>query len=162
MQEQSATGGILDDTGKRGAIRSGPMSSVAPSKSGQTPELEIKSILLLDDDQELADTLKALLESHNFVVTTVSNGADGLREIMDMDFDVILCDLLMPHMPGDMFYLAVQKTKPHLCKRFIFITGHSNNPRVAEFLQRIDGLAVFKPVPAEELVRMISLVLQRA
>jgi hypothetical protein len=61
-----------------------------------------------------------------------------------------------------MFYLAVQKTKPHLSKRFIFITGHSNNPRVAEFLERIDGLAVFKPVPAEELVRMISLVLQRA
>jgi DNA-binding response OmpR family regulator len=138
------------------------MSSHAPGKTGETPELDIKSILLLDDDQELADTLKALLESHNFVVTIVSTGADGLREIMAMDFDVILCDLLMPHMPGDMFYLAVQKTKPHLSKRFIFITGHSNNPRVAEFLERIDGLAVFKPVPAEELVRMISLVLQRA
>jgi DNA-binding response OmpR family regulator len=138
------------------------MISDASSESAHTPDLEIKSILLLDDDQELADTLKQLLEAHNFVVTTVSNGADGLREIMAMDFDVILCDLMMPHMPGDMFYLAVQKTKPHLCKRFIFITGHSNNPRVAEFLERIDGLAVFKPVPAEELVRTISLVLQRA
>jgi|SRR5688500_9445828 len=138
------------------------MSSAAPNRSAETPEdLEIKSILLLDDDQELADTLKLLLEAHNFVVTTASNGADGLREIMAMDFDVILCDLLMPHMPGDMFYLAVQKTKPHLCKRFIFITGHSNNPRVAQFLSRVDGLAMFKPVPSEELVRMISLVLKR-
>ena len=138
------------------------MSSAAPNRSAETPEdLEIKSILLLDDDQELADTLKLLLEAHNFVVTTASNGADGLREIMAMDFDVILCDLLMPHMPGDMFYLAVQKTKPHLCKRFIFITGHSNNPRVAQFLHRVDGLAMFKPVPSEELVRMISLVLKR-
>jgi DNA-binding NarL/FixJ family response regulator len=80
---------------------------------------------------------------------------------MAMDFDVIVCDLMMPHMPGDMFYLAVQKTKPHLCKRFIFITGHNNNPRVVDFLKRVDGLAVFKPVPSEELVRMISLVLKR-
>jgi hypothetical protein len=33
----------------------------------ETSELEIKSILLLDDDELLADTLKLLLESHNFV-----------------------------------------------------------------------------------------------
>jgi DNA-binding response OmpR family regulator len=138
------------------------MSSAAPRRSAENPEeLEIKSILLLDDDEELAETLKQLLEAHNFVVTTASNGADGLREIMAMDFDVIVCDLMMPHMPGDMFYLAVQKTKPHLCKRFIFITGHNNNPRVVDFLKRVDGLAVFKPVPSEELVRMISLVLKR-
>jgi DNA-binding response OmpR family regulator len=138
------------------------MSSAAPRRSAENPEeLEIKSILLLDDDEELAETLKQLLEAHNFVVTTASNGADGLREIMAMDFDVIVCDLMMPHMPGDMFYLAVQKTKPHLCKRFIFITGHNNNPRVVDFLKRVDGLALFKPVPSEELVRMISLVLKR-
>ena len=137
------------------------MTAGAPEPTTTTSELDIKSILLLDDDQELADTLKELLEAHNFVVTTAANGADGLREVMAFDFDVIVCDLMMPHMPGDMFYLAVQKTKPHLCKRFIFITGHSNNPRVAEFLQKVDGLAVFKPVLSEELIRMISLVLKR-
>jgi len=137
------------------------MTEAAPESAAATPELEIKSILLLDDDQELADTLKALLESHNFVVTTVTNGAEGLREIMAFDFDVILCDMMMPHMRGDMFYLAVQKTKPYLCKRFIFVTGHSNDRRVTEFLQQVNGLALFKPVLTEELIRMISLVLKR-
>lgn len=127
----------------------------------ETSELEIKSILLLDDDQELADTLKSLLESHNFVVTTASNGADGLREVMALDFDVIICDLLMPHMPGDMFYLAVQKVKPALAQRFIFITGHSDNEKVASFLEKTEGLVLFKPVSTEELVEMISLVLKR-
>ena len=62
----------------------------------ETSELEIKSILLLDDDELLADTLKLLLESHNFVVTVVNNGLDGLREVMNLDFDVIICDMLMP------------------------------------------------------------------
>ena len=33
----------------------------------------------------------------------------------------------MPTMAGDMFYLAVQKTKPQLCSRFLFVTGHADN-----------------------------------
>jgi len=133
-----------------------------PSNKGtEPPELEIKSILLLDDDMELVEALKALLESQNFLVTTVENGADGLREIMSLDFDVIICDLVMPHMPGDMFYLAVKKTKPHLCNRFIFITGYSENPRVDQFLKGVNGLVLIKPVLADELVNAISLVLKQ-
>jgi CheY-like chemotaxis protein len=127
----------------------------------ESSELEIKSILLLDDDQELADTLKALLEAHNFVVTTVGNGAEGLREIMAFDFDIIICDMEMPHMRGDLFFLAVQKTKPYLCKRFIFITAHRDDPRVSEFLQKINGFVLFKPVLTEDLIREISLALKR-
>jgi DNA-binding NtrC family response regulator len=139
-----------------------PMPGPSTSVPGEeTSELEIKSILLLDDDVELANALKELLESRNFVVTTVSNGAEGLREVMALDFDVIICDMLMPHMPGDMFYTAVQKVKPHLARRFIFITGHQDNPKITDFLKRIDALVLFKPAPTEELIRLISLVLKR-
>jgi DNA-binding response OmpR family regulator len=124
-------------------------------------ELDIKNILLVDDDEELADTLKLLLESRNFIVTTARNGADALREVMAFDFDVIICDLLMPKMPGDMFYLAVQKSKPQMTQRFVFVTGHADNPKVDAFLKSVDGLVIFKPVLTEELVRMISFVLNR-
>ena len=137
------------------------MQTSVSNNSAETSDLDIKSILLLDDDVELADTLKALLESRNFVVTTASNGVEGLREVMDMDFDVIICDMVMPSLPGDMFYLAVQKTKPHLCDRFVFITGHSDNPRVDAFLKKTNGFVLIKPVLTEELVPMISQVLQR-
>ena len=134
------------------------MSSARPLAPS---ELDIKSILLLDDDTELADTLKLLLESRNFVVTTVGNGGEGLREVQEVDFDVIICDMMMPTMPGDMFYLAVQKLKPALAKRFLFVTGHGDNPKVNAFLGSIDALVLFKPVLTEDLVRMVSLVLQR-
>src|SRR3954453_3527428 len=120
--------------------------------------LDIKNILLVDDDVDLAHALKGLLEARNYLVTTVSNGAEALREVMEMDFDVIVCDMMMPEMPGDMFYLAVQKTKPDLCKRFLFITGHAGNPKVDAFLKQHDGVVMHKPVKAEELVRMIALV----
>ena len=124
--------------------------------------LDIKNILLVDDDVQLAHALKDLLEAHNFLVTTVSNGAEALREVMSMDFDVIVCDMMMPQMPGDMFYLAVQKTKPDLARRFLFITGHGDNPKVDSFLKGINGLVIFKPVKTDELVRMIGLVMSRS
>src|SRR3954464_10817299 len=125
-------------------------------------ELEIKNILLVDDDVDLAYALKALLESHNFLVTTVQDGREALREVMTMNFDCIVCDMMMPQMPGDMFYLAVKKTKPELSRRFLFITGHANNPKVDAFLKSHEGLVVYKPVKTEELVQMISLVMKRA
>jgi DNA-binding response OmpR family regulator len=125
--------------------------------------LDIKSILLLDDDVDLADTLKKLLETHNFVVTTVGNGVEGVREIMRFDFDLIMCDMMMPHMPGDMFYFAVERTKPHLCPRFIFITGYPDKPEVVHFLSGLpDGVVLHKPMSDEELIRTISFVLKRS
>ena len=125
-------------------------------------DLDIKSILLLDDDIELADTLKALLESRNFLVTTVKNGVEGLHEVMSLDFDVVMCDMMMPTMPGDMFYLAVQRTKPHLCNRFIFITGHSGNPKIDDFLKKVDAIVLYKPVSTKDLVNAISFVLKQS
>ena len=125
-------------------------------------EIEIKSILLVDDDTDLADTLKELLESRNFIVAVQPNGAAALREVQAIDYDVIVCDMMMPKMAGDMFYLAVKKIKPELTSRFVFITGHADNPKVDGFLKSIDALVLFKPVLMEELVEMISLVLKRS
>ena len=105
-------------------------------------ELEIKKILLVDDDVGLAAALKELLEGHNYLVTSAYNGMEALREVMESDFDVIVCDMMMPQMPGDMFYLAVKKTKPELCDRFLFITGHVDNLKIDDFLRTHDGLVV--------------------
>jgi CheY-like chemotaxis protein len=145
-----------------------PLPRVPPTASTTTPEklvkdteLCIKSILLIDDDLLLAETLKQLLEAHNFVVTVVHNGVEGICEVMKLDFDVILCDLMMPQMPGDMFYLAVQKAKPHLASRFIFITGHGKNQRLKTFLNQVNGLVLSKPASTQELIRAISLVITR-
>lgn len=123
-------------------------------------ELEIKSILLLDDDIELADTLKELLDRRNYLVTTVKNGVEGLREIMAFDFDVILCDIKMPAMAGDMFFLAVQKTKPELANRVIFVTAYANDPEIEKFTIETGRPTLVKPVQIEDLVQAIGMVLQ--
>ena len=133
----------------------------AAAMADSTTELDIKNILLVDDDVELADSLRALLEAHNFVVTTAKNGVEGIKEVMGLDFDAIVCDMVMPGMAGDMFFLAVQRTKPELCKRFVFITAHSGDAKVDTFIRSVDGLVLFKPVRIDDLVRMIGLAIKR-
>jgi len=138
------------------------MAAPQDAPSQEETSHDIKSILLLDDDIDLADTLKNLLETHNFVVTTVPNGVEGLKEVMEFDFDIVMCDMMMPHMPGDMFYFAVQRTKPHLCSRFIFITGYPDKPEVVHFISGLkDPMVLNKPVSNDDLIRTISIVLKR-
>jgi DNA-binding NtrC family response regulator len=117
-----------------------------------------KTMLLLDDDSEFTEILKAELEANNFSVICVKNGVSGLKKIMIEDFDVILCDMVMPNLPGDMFYLAVQRIKPHLCKRFIFMTGHKGEKKIDEFIRSVHGIMLWKPFQFHDLLEAVTIV----
>ena len=121
-----------------------------------------KSVLLLDDESDLSEVLKAYLEEHGFRVICVKNGVEGLKKIIEQDFDVILCDMMMPQLPGDMFYIAVERVKPQLSKRFVFMTGHKNDKKIDEFIRRVKGLMLFKPFQPHELIEMINVVLKKS
>lgn len=118
-----------------------------------------RRILMLEDEIEFSKIIKELLESHGCVVTCVGSGTEGFKCVMTQDFDIILCDLLMPTLPGDMFYLAIEKTRPKLCKRFIFISGHRADPRWEAFIKKINGIILWKPFPTDELLATIDRVL---
>jgi CheY-like chemotaxis protein len=142
-----------------GAVKLRGMSQTEPlSQEASSQELEIRSVLVLEDDVQQALLLKAILEDEDFMVTTVEHGVDGLREIMAFDFDAIVCDMMMPKMPGDMFYLAVSRAKPHLCQRFVFITGYVDDPKINEFMERVHGHVLHKPLKPDDLVRTIKRV----
>ncbi len=118
-------------------------------------------ILIVEDDQDFAGMLQMYLESNGFQITCVPNGAEGLRQIMQQEFDIILCDLMMPTLPGDMFYVAVERTKAHLCKRFIFMTGFGTDPKWSGFLKKVRGVVLSKPFPMNDLLIAITGVLHQ-
>ncbi len=118
----------------------------------------IKRVLVVEDSPDQALMLKDYLESYFYNVRVASNGVEALRAIMEEDHDVILCDVVMPNMAGDMFYYAVQRVKPELCERIIFITGHQENPRVKEFLNRVGGSVLMKPFHLDDVLEMILLL----
>jgi CheY-like chemotaxis protein len=108
-------------------------------------ESKHKTVLVLEDNAAFADTLKDALESFAYRVTVVPTGAEGVQQILASDFDAIVCDMVMPNFPGDMFYLAVQRSRPHLCQRFIFITGDQDNPKIVQFIKQSGCVALWKP-----------------
>jgi CheY-like chemotaxis protein len=121
---------------------------------------ESRHILVVEDDSELAGMLDYFLRSRGYRVTGVSNGVDGLRAVMAEDYDAILCDMVMPQMPGDMFYMAVRRVRPQLCERFIFVTAHQERPRVKEFLNQVREMVLRKPFNLEDLAVLLDRLFQ--
>jgi CheY-like chemotaxis protein len=118
---------------------------------------ESNKILVLEDEETVSAFIKFALEPRNEIVA-VCDGVDGVRNIQKSDFDVIICDMMMPRLPGDMFYAAVERIKPHLCSRFIFMTGYTKDEKIQEFISRIDGLMLHKPFKYGDLLEMIAFV----
>jgi len=121
-------------------------------------ESKHKTVLVLEDNAAFADTLKDALESFGYRVTVVPTGAEGVQQILASDFDAIVCDMVMPNFPGDMFYLAVQRSRPHLCQRFIFITGDQDNPKIVQFIKQSGCVALWKPFEMRRLFDALEFV----
>ena len=116
----------------------------------------LKRILLLEDDPAFKEIMTDFLRENGCHVVAVQNGVEGVHEVLASDFDVILCDMLMPTLPGDMFYRAVERMRPHLCDRFIFMTGYRGNSKVNEFIDQVKGTVLTKPFQVDDLLELIA------
>jgi DNA-binding NtrC family response regulator len=116
-------------------------------------------ILVVDEDIELALTFQALLQVHDYRASTAGNGVEALKMLKESDVDAVLCDLSMPELTGDLFYNKVGLVRPHLLKRFIFITANADNPLYETFLRRIKAPVLAKPVSFDRLLEKLKSVL---
>ena len=121
-----------------------------------------RTILMLEDDDAFSEIFGAYLIGEGFTVERVPNGAEGLKKVMARDFDVIVCDMMMPGFPGDMFYLAVSRTKPQLLSRFIFMTGYQGDRKINDFIRRIRGVVLWKPFQFRQMLERIDEVLAKS
>ena len=117
-----------------------------------------RKVLLLEDDPQFREIMREFLATSGFHVVAVQNGVEGVHEVLASDFEVILCDMMMPTLPGDMFFRAVERMRPHLCERFIFMTGHRGSPKVNEFIRTVNGSMLAKPFQVDDLLEMIAFV----
>ena len=116
-----------------------------------TPRGPGRRVLLLEDRDDFREVLHDHLVFCSFEVTSVPSGVEGLREIMKGTFDLIICDMMMPQVGGEMFYWAVTRVRPAAAQRFIFFTGHQNNPAINFFFRRVNATVLIKPFKLKEL-----------
>lgn len=117
-----------------------------------------RKVLLLEDDPAFKDIMSDFLRESGFEVVAVVNGVEGVHQVLASDFEVILCDMMMPTLPGDMFFRAVERMRPHLCERFIFMTGHRGNKKVNDFISSVNGTILTKPFHVDDLLEMIAFI----
>jgi CheY-like chemotaxis protein len=127
----------------------------------QGPSAPALKVLLLEDRDDFRAVLRDYLVSCSYHVTSVSSGIEGLREIMKARFDLIICDMMMPRMGGEMFYWAATRVRPATRERFIFFTGHKNNPAIAFFFRRINARVLFKPFKLAALDSAIDDIIRK-
>jgi CheY-like chemotaxis protein len=119
-------------------------------------------VLLLEDRTDFRNVLHEYLVSCSYQVTSVQSGTEGLRQVLKERFDLIICDMLMPKMGGEMFYWAVTRVRPATRERFIFFTGHKNRPSIDFFFRRIGATVLFKPFKLRALDSAIAEVFRKA
>ena len=67
-----------------------------------------KTILVVDDDEDIRELLKDALEDKGYVVRVAENGRVGLESLQQLDHPcMVLLDLLMPVMTGNELYDAM-------------------------------------------------------
>src|SRR6059036_4097235 len=96
--------------------------------------LELKAVLVVDDDQQLASALQWILADENFLVDVAFDGEQAMMKVKAHEYDAVICDLKMPKLRGDEFYLKARALRPALSDRFIFITGYATDPVLRSFL----------------------------
>lgn len=117
--------------------------------------LELKAILVVDDDKQLASALQWILADENFLVDVAHNGEEALLKVQALEYDAIICDMMMPRLRGDEFYLQAVHLRPALRKRFVFMTGFAADPNVREFLTGHDVEFLVKPFPVQRMIKRV-------
>ncbi len=133
-----------------------------PQSDDLTPHghtLPLKAILLVDDDRQLATALQWILADENFLVDVAFDGEEALLKVKTHAYDAVICDLKMPHVRGDEFYLCAQKLRPNLADSFIFITGYATDPQVRHFLIEQEVKFLVKPFPISGLIHCVKQLL---
>jgi DNA-binding response OmpR family regulator len=117
--------------------------------------LELKAILVVDDDKQLASALQWILADENFLVDIAFDGEEAALKVKAHEYDAVICDLKMPRLRGDEFYLKAREIRPSLADRFIFITGFAADANIALFLNKYEVKYLVKPFAIQVLINCV-------
>jgi two-component system NtrC family sensor kinase len=133
---------------------------VAASAESLTPEVRgAARVLVVDDEAEIADLVRAMLQGAGYAVELAASGAAALRLLESAHFDAIVSDLRMPDIDGAALWRLVQQRDAGLARRMLFVTGDTLSPAAQQFLQTSRCAALDKPFGKTELLAAVQRLL---
>ena len=132
-----------------------PVPAVAaPTASASPPRARI---LIVDDEVALTSAMRRQLR-RNHDVTVLNDGAAAMAAILDHDYDVILCDLMMPGADGMAVLEAVSQQRPEKAARMILMTAGILQDPIRERVHEAGAHVLDKPVPLDTLLTVIDAI----
>lgn len=116
-------------------------------------------ILVCDDEELIRNVIKEYLTLDSYVVDEASDGKEAVEKAKATNYDLIIMDIMMPHMDG---YLACKEIKKFKNVPFIMLSARSEEyDKLIGFDLGIDDY-VTKPFSPKELVARVKAVLKRS
>jgi signal transduction histidine kinase len=140
-------------------VEAPPVAERAGRAAEALPSVRRRTILVVDDEPEIAAVLAEMLSTDGHEVETAGNGRIALARLRERTYDLILSDLRMPELDGAGLYRELERERPELLSRLIFLTGDELGGETTEFLQRTGAQALAKPFDADDVRRVVQRVL---
>lgn len=128
---------------------------IHPNSQGPEPSLLPQEatgalrILAIDDDELVLKSMERLLSRDGHDVTLAKSGTEAIHLLNSgSDFDLILSDLMMPHLDGPSIHAYLRANRPQYLDRIIFCTAGVLTSQSREFIGRPDVRVLHKPVSA--------------
>lgn len=117
-------------------------------------------ILLVEDDYDLNNLVKTILEKNGYMVTNFYNTKDALKSMENKVFDLIVSDIMMPEIDGFEFAKSIRENDKNI--PILFMTAKDEfEDKLRSYSIGVDDYMV-KPIDIKELVLRIGALLRRA
>lgn len=120
---------------------------------------EGKHVLVVDDEEDVRDTLHNVLKSMNYIPYVASGGAEALDVIHNNKIDVVLSDLYMPEMDGIELLKKVRSENKQII--FLMITAHPTIETAVEAIKKGAYDYLTKPFHIEEVRLKINRAIEK-
>src|SRR5947209_12443638 len=101
-----------------------PEAAVIPRRMSEIPLSTQGCVLIIDDEEEIRESLQTLLEFEGYEVEAAANGEEGLSKLGDRPFDLVLLDLALPDRNGIELLPEIRSLDPQIS--VIMITAYGN------------------------------------
>jgi two-component system NtrC family sensor kinase len=115
-----------------------------------------RSILVVDDEAEIRETLADILGRARHRVVTASSGRQALERMATERYDVILTDIRMPDLDGRALYQEIARRWPRQAERVVFITGDTLASALREFVTASGRPVIEKPFSPNDVRRVVA------
>jgi len=142
-------------------INVGQADGVKAAPAGLLSPISERTVLIIDDDRDVAETLRDLLGVDGHVAEIVANGTLALEKLRDRRYDVILSDVKMAGLDGPRFYAELERRHPEFLRLVAFVTGDTLSPETTAFLERTRVPIMAKPFTLEQVRQVLQQVAQQ-